>query len=137
MIRQARRSDIQQCLEYARMFHAQSIWSDVEFCEQSTRQTMTGLIENEDGILYLTDSGFIGGVCAPLLFNKSVRIAYEMFWFAGKNGRELIQAFEDWAAEKAAFPLMVCLEDERVETVAKIYRRRGYTPSERYFVKRS
>lgn len=137
MIRIAEVKDVPECVGYARKFHAQSTWQHIPFCEDSARATITGLINNEEAIIFLNGTGFIGAVMAPVLFNHDFRIAYEMFWFAERNGRELIAAYEAWADSNKAIPLMVCLEDEKVETMSRLYRRRGYRPTERYFVKGS
>lgn len=136
MIREATLADVEQCLDLAERFHAQSIWSNIPFDKDTARLTVTNTIENQAGVIFLSKDGFIGAVLAPLLFNASHAIAYELFWFAGSTGQQLIKAYEQWADDNQAMPLMVCLEDENTETLSKYYKRRGYEPAERYFVKR-
>lgn len=133
MIKEATLDDIEQCVEWAREFHKYSAWSDLPFDAETVRKTLAGLVVKDEGLLLLTNSGMIGAVLSPMLFNQSIKIAYELFWWRG--GMKLIRAYEDWAKSHEAIPLMVCLDDENTDRMAKLYERRGYTPTERYFRK--
>lgn len=134
MVRRATLEDMKQCVDLARRFHAQSIWSDIPFDEPSVTASLTHTLTM--GVIFLNEDGFLGAIPAPLLFNQGHVIAYEQFWFAGSDGQALIRAYEAWADDIGAYPLMVCLEDERADLMTKLFKRRGYTPAERYFVRR-
>lgn len=134
-VRKATLEDIPRCIEYAKTFHAASPHSKTSFSEEKTRETLQMLIENPDGILLVGREGFIGGMIAEMMFNYE-RIAYEMFWWAKSGGMDLVKAFERVAELNGAVPMMACLEDASAARMAKLYARRGYIPTERYFIKR-
>lgn len=132
-MREAVLEDVEFCIGLARKFYDQSPWVDIAFNAETVANLMRGLIENPDGLLLVTDDGMIGATLAPLMFNHSRLIAYEMFWWAEGSGLTLIKGFEDWAEKHNAIPLMVRLDDAQSERLDKVYRRRSYTPAERYY----
>lgn len=137
MIREAVEGDIPAILELGQRFHALSPWSDRPFNREATEQTVRNLIASPQGVLLFNGSGILGGVLAPIYFGGGL-IAQELFWFADKGGRELLDGFERCAeASGACGVLMVNLVmDERTDAIMnRMYERRGYALRERHFYK--
>ncbi len=135
MIRQATVDDVQTAVEMGARFHAYSPWRDIPYDRTAMAGVMASLIEQ--GGLFLTDDGFIGGVVSPAYFSPSCVIATELFWYAPSGDGGLRQAFEDWARSKGAYGVQCsALSDEHLPAVTRIYRRAGYEQGEVCFLKR-
>lgn len=137
MIREVTADDIPMVLDIGRRFHAFSPWSDRPFSDAATVEMIGKMSASPDAVVFTNGTGILGGVLSPIYFGGGL-IAQELFWFADKNGRELLDAFEDWARGKgAAGVLMISLAiDERTDTrMQAIYERRGYALRERNFYK--
>lgn len=137
MARPATEADIPAILDLGERFHALSPWRDRPFDRGATEQTVRNLISAPCGALFFNGAGILGGVLSPIYFGGGL-VAQELFWFADRGGRELLDAFEAWAAENgAAGVLMVNLVmNERTDAVMnRMYERRGYQLRERHFYK--
>lgn len=135
MIRRATLDDLETCVEHGSNFHAYSIWKDIPFDREATKQFIGRLIVG--GAVFLSEDGMIGGMLNPLYFNPSYVMSVELFWWAPKEGRELRLAFESWAEEQGvAGHQMGCLADEKAPIVTRLLRRAGYSPVETGFLKR-
>ncbi len=92
-----------------------------------------------DAIVLLGEGGMLAGVAKPFIFGSTKRVASEVAWWvepdARKNGigKELLEAFEFWAKEKAGCALvtMVSIDD----LVGKFYEKNGYKLYERAYMK--
>lgn len=92
------------------------------------------MIDADDACLLVHEHGVIGGVINPLWSNPSIKVASEMFWWADKGGRSLLDAFEAWAKENGAnIVQMLAIMGRR--DVTSVYDRRGYFPVEMSFMK--
>ena len=138
MIREAVEADIPELVEMARAFHAASHYQDaVPFIAGDVASTLETLIADDDGVVLRHDSGLIAGVIAPFFFNAGYRQAIELMWYATRDGRALLTAFEAWANERrAGCIIMGSLSSGRESRVAEIYKRRGYVPGETLYIKR-
>lgn len=106
--------------------------------------TYVDLISNDHGVMIVAEAegemvGGIGGIKAPDLHNGDM-IAVETFWFVDPEysgpGLQLWKAFEEWAKEEGCVKVaMIHLEDSCPATLETLYRRRGYKPIERHYVK--
>jgi hypothetical protein len=137
VIREAVVKDIPAILDIGRRFHAFSPWSDLPYSDDAVTQMIERMTASPDAVVFFNGSGVLGGVASPIYFGGGL-VAQELFWFADKGGRELLDAFEGWAKEKgAAGVLMISLAiDERTdERMSAIYERRGYALRERNFYK--
>lgn len=137
MVRPATREDIPAILDIGERFHVFSPWRDLPFSREATAQMLERLMDADEGALFYNGHGILGGVVSQIYFGGGL-VAQELFWFADKGGRELLEAFEAWAAEKGATGvLMISLAiDERTdERMDAIYRRRGYALRERNYYK--
>lgn len=103
----------------------------------SVRATLAHLIDNPDGILIVSETGMIGGMCYPHPFNHKAKIGQEFFWYSeGNDGPDLLKAAEQRAKEcGASHWTMLAQETMRPETVGRYYGRQGYKPLERSYIK--
>ena len=93
---------------------------------------------NDKSIIFLYDKiGMLVGTTSPLLFSGPP-IATEIAWWVnpedrGTNvGKELLDAFENWAKYMGCKAVtMSCLDDR----VGKFYEKNGYVLSERAYIK--
>lgn len=122
--------DLEKVYRLGLEFHAYSPHSGDPVCPDDWRETARQLIEN--GSVFVSENGFIGGVVGSPYFNKSVRHAFELFWWAPDgNGRKLQQEFRAWCREQGAVQInWTALHDEHLPRIDKIYRRQGAIPVE-------
>lgn len=132
------------CLSF---FHA-SIYNDKDIADDKVETLISEFIHlTHDriailGLLEGQPCGLIAGVVQPLLFNHA-RIASEIVWWVdeehrrSKLGLQLLDAFEYWGEHiaKADYGQMVTLADDKSEHLDKYYRRRGYIPVEKAYLK--
>lgn len=136
-VREATPEDFDAILEIGQRFHAFSPWRDRPFDADATRDMLNRMMASDDAVLLWNGTGILGGIVAPIYFGGGI-VAQELFWFADRSGRELLDAFEAWAAGKgAAGVLMISLAiDERTDQrMEAIYQRRGYALRERTYYK--
>lgn len=122
-------------VELGRLFHEYSPYREFALDEAAFERFAVGL--TEAGVVLLSDDGMLGGVLNPLYFNPAIVVGAELFWWAGKTGRQLREAFEEWVREQGAAGVMFSgLTDEREPTIRKVFARAGYQPGELAFFKR-
>lgn len=135
LIRLATADDLDRIGELGAAFHAYSPYRDILWDADGFRAFAGKLIEA--GAIFLSDDGMIGGCLVPLYFNPAVVMGAELFWWAGKTGRGLREAFEQWAREQGAQGVQFSgLTDQRSETIHKVFQRAGYQAAETAFFKR-
>ena len=135
MVRKAEDHDIQALIDMGLRFHRASKQPGVfspgtfgVFCSQ--------LINNDEGCLFRSDHGMIGGFISRPPWDSTYRIADEAFWWSEDGaGPALMQAYEEWAAENADETRMGCLTNMRFSAVAGLLSRRGYKAVEMGMVK--
>ena len=94
------------------------------------------------GLLESKPIALLAASVQPIIFSKA-KVATEVLWWVDKEHRQsrvgvkLIEAFEYWAKEVAnADYLQLCtLNGEYSEKVGNYYERRGYTLSEKAYLK--
>ena len=134
MIRKATPDDLPRVIELGRAFQAYSPYRNLPFDDEAFGEFCAGVMEA--GVIFLSEDGFLGGLLNPMYFNPSVIMAVELFWWAGSTGRQLRQAFEEWAQENGAQGCQFTgLADEREPTIRKVFARAGYRACEVAFMK--
>lgn len=129
MIRMAEKKDVDMVVDMGRDFHAYSPWRSVPFDRGATSAFVANLINH--GVVFVSESGMIGGMMNPLYFNPSFSVACELFWWARSGGRELMKAFEQWAKDNEAKGIQFSsLGDEQSERMAVLFDRAGYSKVE-------
>ena len=146
MIRAARHEDMPRLVEMGRAFLAETALADfTEIDDDSFSRTLTGMIDGDRAVLIVAEEsqiiGLIGGLVYPFYFNTNHLTGQEMFWWVEPAyrkgaGRQLFKALETWAREMGAKTLTVmALDSNRPEAVTAAYKRAGYTPTERNFMR--
>ncbi len=134
--RQAVESDLEDIVEMAKKFHQQSIWRESLFDENKVR-SMAHVLLGLGGIFVNSAGGFIAGSLQPLIFSSTTFVAVELAWFAPNGGgRELREAFEEWARAQGASIIQVCLlGDENFDKNHANISANGYALAELQYVK--
>lgn len=148
MIRKAALSDIPTIVELGKEFHAEAGWGDIcEYSEEDTAKTLTFMVNDDNGILFVADRdgeivGMAGGLAHPVYFNHAHKSGQELFWWLKPGlrdgtGRLLLEAMEAEAkAIGCSSWAMIALDKVNPELTGRIYRRRGYRASEHSYIKR-
>jgi RimJ/RimL family protein N-acetyltransferase len=132
--------DFNEIEEMAMKFIAQTgytEYADVETISQLIYNILTGQ-QNEMIILLQPGVGMIAGMSTPFPFGPHL-LASEIVWWINEDkrgsgeGKELIEAFEYWAKEKAGCTIvtMTSLDDN----LGKYYEKKGYKLYERAYMK--
>lgn len=148
MIRPADERDIPALLRMGHYFFDEAGWGDVtEYDPGSMEITLRHLIDSAGGILLVAESGgAVVGMAAALLyphyFNTDSLTGQEIFWWVDPahrkgEGGALLDALESAAQAAGAVSFtMVSVADLRSDALDRVYRRRGYRPAERTYIKR-
>lgn len=85
--------------------------------------------------------GAVAGMVYPLFFSGDL-VAQEIFWWVDPEtrgteaGKMLYDALADWAKEAGAVALsMIAIENGKAEAVGKIYKKKGFIPTEHAYVR--
>ena len=137
MIRHATVDDIPWLLVMGRAFAEDAgVVSRVGWDDASVTDTLETLIEDENGILLVSERGMIGGLLSPHPFNHAVMVFAELFWRAEDGqGRALLNEAEYIARERGAnVSAMIAMDG--MDRTKRLYGRLGYEFCEAQFMKR-
>ena len=139
MIRSATLDDVPALLEMGARFHAMSPWSGFPLDRDRLEENLRGFIASDHAAILVLDNlrGAVGVFVAQAYF-AAATVAQEMFWYceAPSQGLALLDAAEAWAKDKGAdIMTMIRLEGVENERMDKIYRRRGYAPTEHNYMR--
>lgn len=141
MIREATLDDIPALLEMGRAFADRcDLHSIAPYDETSMAATFRLLIEQDNGILLITDGGAAGGMVHPAYWNHAHLTGQEFFWwvYPEKRGQgvRLFKALEQAAKDRGAGSwAMITLDKVEPEKTGRFYERCGYRKSEHSFIK--
>lgn len=133
-IRPAAHSDLDHLVAMGKKFHAMSE-QPTPYDPASFREMMATMLLMQDGTVFVSGEGMIGGVLLPSWVAPAWTIATELFWYAEDvRGVDLLIAFEEWAADKGANEIRMTTlgANPRAGT---LLRRRGYAASEISYAK--
>jgi hypothetical protein len=135
MFKQATVEDLDIVLGFAKEFHKKTPYNVVEFDEVYVTKIILGCIEG--GGCFLNDSGFIAGILTPFMLNPQYLVGTELAWYCPKgNGRELKDAFEDWALEAGASIVQFStFNNSYAENLMHYLEEDGYKPVEISYIK--
>jgi GNAT superfamily N-acetyltransferase len=147
VIRPATLEDVAEVARLGKLFHAEAGWGDIcEYSLEDTEKTLRFLVEDDNGILLVADTGEIVGMCGglahPVYFNHAHKSGQELFWWVKPGlrdgtGRLLLEAMEDEARRIGCVSWsMIALDKVNPELTGRLYRRRGYRASEHSYIKR-
>ena len=147
-VRRAETADMPSCLDMTARFHAASPISGVApFDRDGMAVTLRGMMVNPRAGIWLAlldgkPVGIAGALLYPLYFNPAYEVAQELFWWLNPEargsggGEKLFQNVQIWAKDKGASAVfMIALADDRVDKMDKFYRRAGFQPMERTYMK--
>lgn len=147
-VRRAKMVDLPSCLDMTARFHAASPISNVApFDRDGMAVTLKEMLPNSRAGVWLalqdrTPVGIAGALLYPLYFNPAYEVVQELFWWLNPDargsgaGEKLFRSVQDWAIDTGAVAVfMVALDDDRVSKMDKFYRRAGFCPMERTYMK--
>jgi len=147
-VRTATLSDLPQYLALAQEFHNSSPMRKVtKFDLEGYAKFYSDSLDNPDVGLWLAELngaivGITGAIAYSLYFSPKNIAVQELWWWLTPYargtgaGKQMFNCIESWAKEKnAAVMFMIALEDERSERMEKLYKRAGFKPLERTFIK--
>ena len=147
IVRRATQADLDRYVVLAKTFHTASpMHGVIEFDPEGYSAFYLSALENETMGVWLAETegeivGIVGAIAYPLYFNPSAVVVQELWWwlapeFRGAGGK-MFKQIELWAKERNASALfMIALEDDRAAKMEKLYKRAGFTPMERTFIKK-
>jgi hypothetical protein len=135
VIRRATAADLPWLVALGAQFHAEPRWpAPLTFNPDDFAETCARLLEA--GVIFLSERGLIGLMVSPSIYNHSVTVASELFfWAPDGQGDALRRAAEQWASEHADVLVMGAHEPGPVERISNWYRRKGYVPIGRQFAR--
>jgi GNAT superfamily N-acetyltransferase len=147
-VRCAQPEDLLSCLDLTARFHAASPVSDVApFDRDGMAVTLREMMINPRAGIWLaiqndTPVGIAGALMYPLYFNPAYEVVQELFWWLNPEargsgaGEKLFQNVQTWAKDAgAAAVFMIALDDSRVDKMDRFYKRAGFHPMERTYMK--
>jgi len=141
--------DVETYLILLEKFHSKSTIKDyAKFDYTSCKSFLLNCLANPDIIVLCckNEQNKITGIAAGLLFhlyfNHNYKVVQELWWWVEEEsrgsfcGKLMYNALEQWATEKQAHGMfMIALEDENVNSMVKVYNRKGFVGTERTFIK--
>ncbi|MEM6682589.1 MAG: hypothetical protein AAF607_10130 [Pseudomonadota bacterium] len=122
---------------FVKAAYGDSSFYDIETCAELGEK----LIESPDSAILVNEaaSAMIGVCAVNLWFNKNLKVAQELFWWADKGAKsafDLVNAAEDWARQIGVSGLyMSSLHGLRHRALGRVFESRGYKLRERaYFL---
>lgn len=141
-IRDAVEADIPALLVMAERF-IEEAWSriNVPYCRESCEALLRNLIDSDLGILLISSDqrSMMGAIVYPWHFNRAILTGQELFWYAEpgcKAGLALMEEAERRARGLGAETFnMAAIEHMRGPVLERLYKAKGYAPSERIFIR--
>jgi len=100
-LRAATAADIPQVIDWIEAL-ACAVDGPQRVCRIRTGETLAGLIASGDGIVLVSDGGFIAGCITQTVISPDP-VAVELGWYAtDRSGLRLLRAFEGWARDRGA-----------------------------------
>lgn len=143
MIRRAVIDDKMRVIAMAKAFHAAAGLPFAFSAPHADALFRASLIDGDRLCLIYAPDGTARGALVAYASQHQfapVKVASELMWWVdpehrGLSAAKMLQAYEDWAAERGCvFASMVSLDGNVAPS--KLYERRGYVPIERHFMKR-
>lgn len=156
-VRLAKKCDMEDLLSLCRDFRNESkMYKGGEFKDETAKKVLSWLIQsNKDGanaVLLVSEiipdvidsstppskiCGMIAMMASPDLWNDSVLVSQELFWYARNGtGINLLNRAREWAVDKGCSHWLMAerlndgVLDERIH---KVYNRFGLSPVERFY----
>lgn len=106
---------------------AASVRGPQRVCRIKTGETLSGLLSDPQGVVFVSDAGFIAGRIMQTIISPDP-VAFELGWYAeDRSGIRLLDAFEVWARKKGATLIKMSCAGGVVQSILE---RRGYCVAE-------
>lgn len=136
--------DVAAGAEAGRKFYETTAYTDIPYDVPTVKRLLAKMIEEGTLVVLKADGvivGGAGGLTGPIFFNDDSKVGFELFWWIEPayrgQGLKLLRALERAAQEVGCTHwVMMALEDQTVEQVDVLYRRRDYRRIERGYLKR-
>lgn len=137
MQRLAKAEDVHGLVEMGRKFHAMSPHASMApYDGEAVDRMLTFMIQSDAAVVIMNDTGVIGAVYAPVYFNPGTWMCEESFWWADKDGGELLAGLEEhakgWGAD---FLHLSTLENDKSKAIDRVLTRKGFRAIERRYLK--
>ena len=137
-VREATYADLPRLVQLGHQFWKHSPYEGIaDFNEESLLSYGAALIEEDRSVIFTNGRGMIGGTLMPLYFGQTL-VAQEIFWYAQEGGKELLDAFEQWAKDQGASQVAVSSfagETRMHKLIETLYKRRKYKATETQYLK--
>ena len=147
IIRRAIITDEPDLVRMGRAFWAETPLSDFSvFSPEYLVNFIRGASIEPSASIWVADDGgkivgAVAGMIYPLFFSGDL-VAQEIFWWVDPEARGaeaskmLFDALIEWATAMGAKALsMIAIENGKAESVGKIYRKKGFIPTEHAYVR--
>ncbi len=135
VIRPAEERDLPALIDMGERFHRAALLGGV-FCPGVFAQFCSHLMREDEGCVFVSPIGMIGGHISPGFWDATYKIANEAFWWAEDgHGLALVKAYEEWAQPRADEVRMAFLIHMRPVATGKVLSRLGYEGTEMGMVK--
>lgn len=123
-----------------RFAEAANLRASIGYDAATMEALFRNLIAADTAILLITEGGAAGGILYPAVFNAAHLTGQELFWWVDPEHRgtgvRLLAALEDAARAMGAKSWTVStMESLNHDGAAALYRRRGYVPTDRNYIK--
>jgi len=126
MVRRATLDDAGRIIDLTQRFNDK--YFDVPICLIRTTDRVIWVIE--EGISFVSDAGFIGGMIVEDLF-RDWTVLQEFGWYAEDNsGRALLRAFVKAGRENSVDDIRICTLATSSEFVGGLLQQEGFAPLE-------
>jgi GNAT superfamily N-acetyltransferase len=140
LIRLAKEEDFPRILEMTESFHRETPYKDLPFNKGGIRDLFDAYLRNPSHVIFLMfDHGMIAGMAMEPVFSHAL-VATELAWWVDHEHRktqdsiDLMLAYEEWARRIGAKVVQMAMLDE-VTNLDRFYRKQGYRPAERSYIK--
>lgn len=125
-LRRATAADIPQVIDWIKAL-ACAVEGPQQVCRTRTGEVLAGLIASADGIVLVSDGGFIAGCITQTVISPEP-VAVELGWYAtDRSGLRLLRAFEGWARDRGATLIKMSCNGS---TAQRLLERAGYRVAE-------
>lgn len=125
-LRAATAADIPQVIDWITAL-AGAVEGPQQVCRARTGEVLAGLIASADGIVLVSDGGFIAGCITQTVISPDP-VAVELGWYAtNRSGLRLLRAFEGWARDRGATLIKMSCNGG---TAQRLLERAGYRVAE-------
>ena len=145
IVRDGNQEDFDKCVEYGYKFFQLSSYNSIPYDGESVKRMLN--VVTDQGLFVVAEEngvvvGMAGGITSPAYFNNDYLVGAELFWWVEPEYRDtgvgvkLLVELENRArAADITLWSMMLLETLEPEKSTEIYKKLGYKPAERTFLK--